>query len=106
MCRPVVNAPSTAHSSAAEDDRPEPIATSLEIDIAPPGSGCPASRNAHTTPATYAAQPVISPGLVANGIRTEPSTRSLDTNSSEASDGSKATKVRCGSAIGNDQPRW
>ncbi|GAB4965809.1 hypothetical protein MAHJHV53_06840 [Mycobacterium avium subsp. hominissuis] len=44
-------APRTAHSSAAEDDRPEPIGTSLVIDIAPPGTGWPAVRSAHITPA-------------------------------------------------------
>ncbi|CNM83690.1 Uncharacterised protein [Mycobacterium tuberculosis] len=45
-------APSAAHSSAAEDDRPEPISTSLVIDIVPPGTGCPAWRSAQITPAT------------------------------------------------------
>src|SRR5947209_4443292 len=105
MCRPKVNAPNAAHSSAAEDDNPEPSETSLVIDITPPGTGCPAIRNAHTTPATYAAHPVTSPGLVVNGIRTDPSTRSLKTVSASESDASKSTVVRCGSAIGNDQPR-
>ena len=32
-------APSAAHSNAAEEDRPDPIGTSLVIDIAPPGTG-------------------------------------------------------------------
>ena len=35
-------APSAAHSKAAEEARPEPISTSLLIDIAPPGTGWPA----------------------------------------------------------------
>ena len=38
----VTNAPSAAHSSAADDDSPDPISTSLLIDIVPPGTGCPA----------------------------------------------------------------
>src|ERR1700759_16083 len=99
------NAPNTAHSSAADDDSPDPIGTSLETDIVPPGTECPAEHRDHTTPATYAAHPSTSPGLVANGIRTDPSARSLDTVSSESPDGSNTTEVRCGSAIGSDHPR-
>jgi len=34
-------APSTAHSNAAEEDRPDPISTSLVIDIVPPRIGWP-----------------------------------------------------------------
>ena len=45
-------APSAAHSSAAEDDRPDPISHVAGDPIAPPGTGWPASRSAHTTPAT------------------------------------------------------
>ena len=52
ICSPDASAPSAAHSSAADDDSPDPIGTSLAIDIVPPGTGCPAIRSAHTTPAT------------------------------------------------------
>jgi hypothetical protein len=75
----VASAPTTAHSSAAEDDTPEPISTSLVIDIVPPRIRWPAPRSAHITPATYPAQPNTSPGPVSSGIRTSPSSRSLRT---------------------------
>lgn len=68
-------APSTAPISAADDESPDPISTSLVIDIAPPGTGWPAPRSAQIAPA--AAQPVTCPGVVSSGIRAEPSARSL-----------------------------
>ncbi len=44
-------APSTAPISAADDESPDPISTSLVIDIAPPGTGWPAPRSAQIAPA-------------------------------------------------------
>ena len=98
-------APSTAHSSAADEDNPEPISTSLVTDITPPGTGCPASRSAHITPATYAAHPATSPGAVSSRMRTGPSARSLTTVMTSPPSGSKVTTVRWGSAIGSANPR-
>ena len=50
---------STAHSSAAEEDKPAPLGTSDVNTRSAPSIRCPASCRAHTTPATYACQPVI-----------------------------------------------
>src|SRR5690606_18083261 len=48
---------STAQVSAAEEDSPAPAGTSESITSRAPGGAYPASRIAHTTPATYPAQP-------------------------------------------------
>ncbi|CPR13595.1 hypothetical protein BN971_04907 [Mycobacterium bohemicum DSM 44277] len=101
----MASAPRTAHSSAADEDRPDPIGTSLVTDMAPPGNRWPAARTAHTTPATYAAQPVTSPGTLSRAMRTGPSARSLTTLIASPPVGVNVTSVRCGRAIGRANPR-
>ena len=75
------------------------------IDIVPPTARWPARRSAQITPATYAAQPVMSPGAVSSGMRTSPSLASLRTATGVSVVGAKVTTVRSGSAIGSAKPR-
>ena len=46
-----VRASATAHSSAADEDRPAPCGRSESTATRAPGTGYPASRSAQTTPA-------------------------------------------------------
>src|SRR5204863_1230138 len=88
----------TAHSRAAEDDRPAPTGTSEVIDRWAPGTSYEPSRSSQTTAATYAAQPVtfsprsnvtVSPVFSECTVHSGRSTRDA------------ATAIRCGSANGS-----
>ena len=96
-------ATATEHSSAAELDRPAPSGTVPSTKTSTPGTSWPASRSAHSTPATYAAQPEAEarssrPPSHGSGswrlaIRTRPSPR-----------GATAAYVAWGSASGRHRP--
>ena len=91
---------STAHSSAADDDKPAPVGTSDESTRSAPPIRCPASWSAHTTPATYACQPAI-PGCRSAARKTSvESLFSEVTLQLPSSRGAAAISTRCARANG------
>ena len=63
-----VTAMATAHSIAAELDRPAPSGTVLSTSRSAPGTSTPLSRSAQGTPAAYAAQPGTAPGATSSRL--------------------------------------
>ena len=96
---------STAHSSACDDDSPAPTGTSEAIAIRPGGTSKPASRSAHTTPATYAAQPRTIPGDATSSAPkvTDSCAKSEHTVHPESARDAAAT-TRSGRANGSTKP--
>jgi hypothetical protein len=96
---------STAHSSAADEDRPEPTGTSELTAIRAPGTSKPASRSAHTTPATYPAQSGTCPGRRSSSPNVTGESANADaTVHSGRSTVDASTTVRIGSANGSTKP--
>ena len=91
--------------SAAELDSPDPSGTRPSTTRSIPGRSCPASRSAHATPATYAAQPSTDPGdTSASGPSYRSSRWALATVSTPSPRRRTAAYVACGSAIGRQSP--
>ena len=88
-----------------ELESPAPTGTVLSTYRSSPGTAWPASRRAHTTPATYAAQPVSDPGPRS---ATDPvhssSCCALTTCRTSSARGRAATYVAWGSATGRTRP--
>ena len=96
-------ATATEHSSAADDERPAPRGTVPSTHTSSPGTSTPDSRRAQATPATYAAQPVTSPGPMPTP--SQPSSAcALRTRTSRSGRGATAAYVAWGSATGRQVP--
>src|SRR6266508_3542389 len=95
----------TLHSSAADDDSPAPTGTSDVTTMSAPPKSAPASRNDHTTPATYPAHPVTAPGTSASTPNTTVSSwESAQTVHTGRLTRLAAVDVRCGNANGSTNP--
>jgi hypothetical protein len=105
MSRPPrsIRAVSTADSSAAEDETPAPTGTSETSARFAGGTSYPASRSAHATPATYAAQPSTAPGSPMSVNRTGSAAKSEVTVQPSDARAAAAT-TRCGNANGSTNP--
>src|SRR5699024_4886681 len=97
-------ADATAHSSAAEEDSPAPTGTSESSTRSAPGISTPPRRSDHTTPATYAAQPVTSPGAVSVPNSIEPSRIEVHTRTRASARTRALQVVRRSIAIGRHGP--
>lgn len=93
-------------SSAADDERPAPVGTVDVRWMSAPGTVCPASRSAQTTPAGYAGQPVSVRGTrsSAPSATTPPGTSAECTRSTPSVRRETAATVVCGSASGITKP--
>jgi hypothetical protein len=93
------------HSRAADDESPDPSGTVSVTSRSIPPAAYPACRSAHSTPATYPAQPSGRPGPTSSSAPSKPpSSERLRSRRRSSSRFATSTTVRCAIANGRHRP--